>query len=93
MLGAAPVLPKALLMIAFRSIARATAWRIAGSDIGQPTPRSLIEEETEQVSSDQFGRSASYVRDGRVDTCSPSSTNFGRSRSVNPVAMSTACAL
>src|SRR3954447_18042370 len=67
------------------------AWRIAGSDAGQPGPRSwtagLREQppfffaESKSVFGDQFGRRNSYRRAGMAATWSPRSWTFGMSES------------
>src|SRR5215218_3090268 len=65
------VSPRRRVLIAFLSIANATASRIAGSAIGHPVPRSWTVGFFEQAVADQLGRRNSYRRAGAADTCSP----------------------
>src|SRR6185369_16880717 len=69
------------VLISFLSIANEMAWRIAGSDIGQPVPRSWTVGFFEHEVADQFGRRNSYRRAGTAETCSPRSSTFGISES------------
>src|SRR5690349_16755139 len=83
--------PRRRWLISFLSIAYEIAVRIAGSDAGQPGPRSATAGLREQppflidwsksVLGDQFGRRNSYRRAGMAATWSPRSWTFGMSES------------
>ena len=74
--------PRSRVLISFLSIANEIAWRIAGSDIGQPVPRSwTVGFVRAGCPADQFGRRNSYGRAGSAETWSPRSWTFGMSES------------
>ncbi len=86
------------MLISFLSIAKAMAWRIAGSDVGQPSPRPwtaalreqppFLMDSSKSALGDQFGRRNSYRRAGMAATCSPRSWTFGMSLSARSKATS-----